>query len=74
MDQLKAQVAHLKGEINAVYARLDLSKLKSELDELRANMAKSDFWADNKKAQVTSKREADLARRIKPWQQLQDGL
>lgn len=74
MEQLKARVARLKSELDAAIARLDLGKQKTELSGLRVDMAKSDFWADNKKALDISKREADLARRIEPWLRLQDGL
>ncbi len=74
MEQLKARVARLKSELDAAAARLDLDKQKTELSKLRADMTKSDFWADNKQAQATSKREADLARRVEPWLRLQDSL
>lgn len=68
------QIAQLKSELKATNDRLDLDNLKKELDKLRANMAKADFWADSKDAQATSKHEADLARRVEPWQQLQESL
>jgi len=74
MEQLKAQVVLLKNELDTATGRLGLDKLKTELHKLRADMARTDFWADNKKAQATSKREADLARRVEPWQQLQRGV
>lgn len=61
----------LRSEVNQACERIGLDGLEQELKNLREQMARSDFWQDNIKAQEISKKEADLARRIEPWQKLQ---
>ena len=70
MDDLLKRAENLRKEIAQSVERLKLDELESELADLRSQMAKSDFWQDSQKAQQVSKREADLARRVKPWQDL----
>jgi peptide chain release factor 2 len=72
MEQLKKHLDQLKPEIDKAAERIGLSKLKEELAEVQAKMAKPDFWQDNLAAQETSKKEADLTRKIGPWQNLQN--
>jgi peptide chain release factor 2 len=71
MEQLKKQIGELQSEINQACERIGLDKLKEELEHVRSQMAEPDFWQDNLAAQETSKKEADLVRRIEPWQNLQ---
>ncbi len=74
MEQLKKRAGQLASEVDEACQRIGLEKLETELKELRAKMAAPDFWSDNLAAQETSKKEADLTRRIEPWQKLQQSI
>lgn len=74
MENLKQQLADLQKSVKESASKLELEKNEAELGRLRAEMAASDFWQDNKKAQETSKQEAALAGRVQPWRQLLDAL
>jgi peptide chain release factor 2 len=72
MEQLKKRLDSLSSEINQAADRIGLEKLEEELKVAREVMRRPDFWADNLAAQQTSKKEADLSRRIEPWKNLQN--
>lgn len=72
MENLKKQISDLQSEIGQAAARIDLPKLQAELQDLRGQMKQPDFWADNRKAQAISKKEAALANRTDPWLDLQN--
>lgn len=74
MDELKKRVEKLRKQITQAAERLKLGELSAGLVDLRAQMAKPDFWQDSQRAQMLSKREADLARRVQPWQDLQKSV
>ncbi len=74
MEELIKNAETLKAEVEAVVKKLKLNELVGELDELNSQMTKSDFWQDQARAQASSKRQADLARRVQPWQKLQAQL
>jgi peptide chain release factor 2 len=74
MEPLKKKIEQLKSEIDQACDRIGLDKLQNKLKQAREEMARPDFWQDNLKAQEVSKKEADLARRIEPWQKLQDSV
>jgi peptide chain release factor 2 len=74
MEQLKKQIGQLKSEIDKASERIGLNKLKTQLAKVQEQMAKPDFWQDNLVAQETSKKEAELTRKIEPWQNLQDSV
>lgn len=74
MDQLKSRIADLKAAVEQAVAGLNLKADEIRLAQLRAEMAEPDFWQDNIKAQRTSKEEAKLTQRIKPWRDLLDSL
>lgn len=74
MEHLKGQIAQFKNELDRTTEKLGLDSLETELHQLRSDMERPDFWTDKTKAQATSKREADLARRIEPWLRLGTGL
>ncbi|MBI2589324.1 peptide chain release factor 2 [Candidatus Saccharibacteria bacterium] len=74
MEQLKKRVEQLLSEVKRETEKLNLKDLESELRDLKQQMAKPDFWQDRQKAQDLSKREADLARRVGPWQKLQQEI
>jgi peptide chain release factor 2 len=70
MEQLKVRVESLLGEIKKATKKLRLDELSIQLDSLRAEMKKADFWDDNRHAQEVSKQEAELTRRVSPWLEL----
>ena len=71
MDNLKKRVDALQSEVKKTAEKISLDQLEVEQKDLLAQMQKPDFWKDAQKAQEMSKREADIARRISPWQDLQ---
>ncbi len=71
MDDLQKKAEKLRKQIAQAVERLKLDKLESELADFREQMARPDFWQDSQRAQQVSRREADLARRVQPWQDLQ---
>jgi peptide chain release factor 2 len=74
MQELLKNAENLRTQVMQAVERLGLGGLENELAGLRADMAKPDFWQDSQKAQRSSKREADLARRVEPWVKLRQEL
>jgi peptide chain release factor 2 len=74
MQELLKNAENLRTQVIQAVERLGLGGLENELAGLRADMAKPDFWQDSQKAQRSSKREADLARRVEPWVKLRQEL
>lgn len=74
MEELRKRAEKLRKQIAQAAERLKLGVLSSELADLRKQMAKADFWQDNQRAQMLSKREADLAHRVQPWQDLRQSV
>ncbi|HLG90961.1 MAG TPA: peptide chain release factor 2 [Candidatus Saccharimonadales bacterium] len=74
MEELGKRAEKLRKQIAQAVERLKLNELESELVDLRVQMQKADFWQDSQRAQQVSKREADLARRVQPWQDLQKSV
>lgn len=70
MEELKTRIEKLKAEARVAAGRIKLPGLESQLENLRTEMSKTDFWADNKHAQEVSKQEADLNSRVTPWKQV----
>jgi len=70
MEQLKKQLEELLGEVKQVIDKIGLEALAAEQKSLQKQLQSPDFWQDSQKAQEISKREADLSRRISPWQKL----
>ena len=66
----RIDIANLRQKVKEATDRIKLPELESEIERLCAEMSKSDFWGDNKRAQEVSKQEADLVHRAKPWQEL----
>ncbi len=71
MDSLKKRIDSLQNEVKVAAQKIGLADLETEQKSLQKQMQKPDFWQDSQKAQAASKREADLSRRIGPWQKLQ---
>lgn len=74
MEQLKKRAEELNSQVAAAMDKLGVPGRNDELEKIRAEMALPDFWQDSGKAQETSKREAELARRIQPWQDLKKSV
>ncbi|HEY5549877.1 MAG TPA: peptide chain release factor 2 [Candidatus Saccharimonadales bacterium] len=70
MDELRKRLENLRKQITQATERLKLDELDTELAQLQQTIQKADFWQDNQRAQAISKRQADLARRVQPWQEL----
>jgi len=70
MEDLTKRLSGFNTELEATLTKLDIAAKSDELINLRSKMAEPDFWQDNKRAQITSKQEADLAHRIEPWLKL----
>jgi peptide chain release factor 2 len=67
MEQLNKRLEALDQQISEAVARLDIAKQQAELDQLREQMERPDFWTDNQTAQQVSKDEAAISKRIGPW-------
>ncbi len=74
MDELKKQIDTLHNDIKKAVKRLSIAELTEQLDKLRTDSEKPDFWNDSNSAQATMQQIAKLESRIKPWQELQDQL
>jgi peptide chain release factor 2 len=72
MEPLEKRITALQSEFARACERIKLKEQEDVLKKIRAEIAAPDFWQDNLHAQETSKKEADLARRIDPWRKLQD--
>lgn len=70
MDQLKKQAAELKEAVEQAVVQIKLAELQSRQAELRQVMNRPDFWQDSASAQQISRQEAELTKRIQPWDQL----
>lgn len=67
---MQQRIKELSDETKKATERIGLTMLLEEQKELRTMMQEPEFWSDSQKAQEISKREADLSRRIEPWQKL----
>ena len=70
MEELQKRTDQFEQALDQAVAKLNLSKLESELNTLNKKMTEPDFWKDAKKAQAISRRAGDLSRRLAPWQKL----
>ena len=57
----------LRKQIAQAFEQLKLSDLQKGLTELNDQMAKPNFWQDQRRAQQVSKRHSDLNRSLQPW-------
>ena len=74
MEQIVKRIEALEASLNESRPSVGYEKLSSELEGLRHKMSQPNFWQDSQNAQALSKREAEISRRIKPWQLISDGL
>jgi peptide chain release factor 2 len=73
MEYLRKQFEELLREIKLSISQLGILEAEKERKLLRHEMATSDFWSNNLKAQESSKKEAALTRKIEPWIGLRNG-
>ena len=74
MDELETSIAELAAEVEKTYLQLRLDHTAEELDTLRVQLAAPDFWQDATRAKAVSIQEAQLSRRLQPWQELRKNL
>lgn len=74
MDQLKKDLKPLMEQFQSAYIAIGGDRLSLELADLKAQTEAPSFWDDSGKAQVISKKLAKLETRLKPWQDIKNGL
>jgi peptide chain release factor 2 len=72
MEQVTKRLQTASDELNRAAEKLKLAELQDKRNELKSQMQSPDFWQDNQKAQLVSKQEADISRKIDPWLELQN--
>ncbi len=65
-----SELENLYENIKKAYAQLDIDSLASKNKDLITSMQAPDFWLDTDKAQVISKEQASLQKRVEFWQEL----
>ncbi len=70
-NQIRTTAADLTIEIDEAAARLKISELHDQLEQLRTVSQQPDFWTDSTRAQEVMKQIAKLETRTEPWQRLQ---
>lgn len=74
MEELSKRAAELAEAIESARTKASISKHQQALIRLREEMAEPDFWQDSKRAQEVSKQEAELSRRVQPWEDVQSSV
>lgn len=74
MDTAKKKIEQYKNEFYQMYEKAKIKSLISESENFSNQMSQSDFWNDTVKAQLISKKHADLNNRIKPWIDLENEI
>ncbi len=72
MHEIKAQLEELQGFIEQGLKKVDLEKMKTEVNELNAEMSAPGFWDDSAKAQEISARAAHTQKMIETWEGVRD--
>lgn len=73
MDQQK-NLKSLQKEVSEAWDKLHLHDAEKELNSLTQKMQSPDFWNTPEIAQIDSKRQASLQKRLLPWQNLVQGV
>jgi peptide chain release factor 2 len=74
VEELKTRAENLNKQVEGAAEALKVDDSQHQLNEIRGDMAKSDFWQDQQAALTKSKQEAVLERRVKPWSDLRERL
>ena len=70
MQPLLKRIELLQRAIDEAYARLKIDEIVSKLEEVDAQLANSQVWANVERAQTLSKQSASLRSQAEPWQTL----
>ena len=70
MQPLKKRASELATKIDEAYERLAIDASDAELQQIDAQLAISDVWANVEHAQTLSKQSAALKNQVEPWQTL----
>lgn len=70
MDSVEKRASDLLANVKQAITKLGIDKLEVRRDALRQQMQKPDFWSDSQKAQAVSREEANLAKRVSPWEEI----
>lgn len=74
MEDLLIQAIELQLKIENALKQLQINNLKKQLENLKHDSQKTDFWQDSNVAQATMKQIAQLEERTKPWLDLQKSV
>ncbi len=72
MQELKAKLGHLEGEIAQAKKFLDPETLKNRITELNFLMQEPEFWNDKKQAQKISQEASQLQKKLEIWKKLEN--
>lgn len=67
MDQLLKKAEELHKVVSDATNKIGLESLKSELENLKIQSIKADFWSEAQKASATMKEISNLEQRVSPW-------
>ena len=70
MEEIKKIITQLQKDYASAVDKLKIDNIVSEIEALDAQIASSDFWSDNKKAQDVMKKQSALKAQSDPWIQL----
>ncbi len=70
MQELILPIKNLIAAMDKAWPMARLENKKNELADRQAEMARPDFWVDNKKASQTAREAADLEKDINEWENL----
>jgi peptide chain release factor 2 len=71
MDEFSQEALDLQLQVSQALERFGFYKLAQQKAKLDEQIAKPDFWDDSRAAQDVTKRQAQLERRLAPWEALQ---
>lgn len=74
MEDITRSARQLQADLRSASEKIGIDSLVVQKKQLDEQMASPDFWQDTQNAQETSKQQAKLERRIKPWQSLKKDL
>lgn len=69
-DDIAKQVKALNAEVKDACKKINIEELQQKQDDLRKQSQESDFWQDNRAAQNTMRKIADLEKQVEPWRKL----
>ncbi len=70
INEYKNEIYQLKKDIDKYIELINIPQKKEEINSLEKQSEKSDFWNDQKKANLILKKISLLKRRIDPWEKL----